>query len=592
MRKWLYRVALAAFIVFPCSCIREKNFESYAPEPEAISFVISGYATRSESLDQADALSGDGLRVNRYSLGTDDQGNMFTLEETVTLMGDWDDAPATRGTPAYTENVQDVHGSAFRGFLYNPTSGEKVDEGDFEAMEDGVRWRRQFGFDPWAQSDPLDFFLCMPTAPTGLTNVAYNKNSGTFSFDYETPATAEAQQDILFARRSLTAAEYETEQGTNGGASILFRHALTGIKFNLGNNNTDAETGTQPEGQVETFITRVEFIGLKGKGSAVFSPDERNETNTDDIGQYSSKTSFTWTYDTSAQPMTFSQEYTDADIQDFTLTSDTDPDTGETQTVETGSVHGPASFYAAGNLRNLNTENASLTFWFIPQAMTADVKLRVTFYVWNGVSQGEEITKELNLGSRILTQSAERQTNWEWKAGELRTFKLTPTAVDVGIEEFEEPDPETPLVIAQPDIRNTGNKDAWIRVALVGNWVDSNTGEIVTRYWNSAATTPAWVAITPWTESQGTFSPALTTGSGVWRKNGDYWYYNAIVPAGKRPGEAADGTGTYAPLFNTYTKPASPTEGVDLMFDVAVQAIDAAAGNSYSAAWTAVGAYN
>lgn len=582
MRKQLRLVAIAALGALTCSCIHEREFVQYALEPEAISFVLGSTLTRAEKETTP--------QVNRYSLGTDDHGNLFTLEETVTWMDDIGDSPATRGTPAYSENLQDALGSAFNGRAYNPTSGALViDDGAFQAMEDGVRWRRAFGFDPWLISNELTFFINMPAEVPGLTNTSFNKANGTFSFDYETPATAEEQQDLLVAKAALDKDSY-LSQYQSGGARILLRHALTGIKFAIGNNHTTAESGTQPEGQVETFITKVEFIGLKGKGSAVFNPDERYETTTDVVGTHSSKDSFTWTYDTTAEPMTFSQEFTETDIQDFSLTTSTDPETGETQTEETGTVHAPSSFYEAGNLRNLNTENASYTFWFIPQTMTADVKVRVTFYVWNGTSQGEKHTRELNLGSKILSQTSD--LNYEWEAGQIRTFKLSPTAVDVGIEEFAEPDPETPLVISQPDIRNTGSKDAWIRVALVGNWVDSNTGEIVTRYWNSAATTPAWADITPWAESQGTFSPALTTGSGAWRKNGDYWYYNAIVPAGKRPGEAADGTGTYAPLFNTYTKPASPTEGVDLMFDIVVQAIDAAAGNSYSAAWTAVGAYN
>lgn len=580
MRKWLYWGALAAVVMLPTSCIREKNFETYAPEPEAISFVISGYTTRSESVAKLE----DEVRVNRYSLGTDDHGNLFTLEETVTRMDDWGDAPATRGTPAYSENVQDVHGSSFRGILYNPTTGALVADDTFKAMEDGVRWRCEFGFNPWEQANPMTFFLSMPFEASGLSNIAYHRDNGKFSFDYETPGTAEDQQDILFASRMLQEDTYTNEQRSNGGASVLFRHALTGVKFNIGNNDTDETTGTQPENQVETFITKVEFIGLKSKGSAVFSPSG-NETTQDDRTEFTSKNSFVWSLDNTSTDMVFSQEFTENDIQDFSLVSVTDPETGETQSEETGSVHGAPSFYAAGNLRNLNTENASLTFWFIPQDITADLKLRVTFYVWNGVSQGEEITRVLDLGARIIAQSS--MTNKRWDAGELRTFKLTPSSVDVDITaDFDEVDAN---ILSTPEIRNTGNKEAYLRVAIVGNWVDSSTGEIVTRYWNTGVDPEVWTAISPWTESDGTFSPALTPNAGNWRKVGDFWYYTSSVPAGKRPGETAEG-GLYEPLFESYAKPASPTDDVELMLDLAVQAVDASAGASYTEAWTAVGA--
>ena len=46
----------------------------------------------------------------------------------------------------------------------------------------------------------------------------------------------------------------------------------------------------------------------------------------------------------------------------------------------------------------------------------------------------------------------------------------------------------------------------------------------------------------------------------------------------------------HEPLFESYAKPASPTDDVELMLDLAVQAVDASAGASYTEAWTAVGA--
>ena len=596
MRKQLSLAALAVVGALACSCIREKNFERYEPEPNAISFVLGSISTRTEADPE--------VQVNRYSLGTDDDGHLFTLEETVTWLDDIGDSPATRGTPAYTENLQDVHGSAFNARAYNATSVEPViGDGAFYAMEDGVRWRRAFDSDPWPESGNLTFFINMPVEAPGLNVTGYNKTNGTISFTYQTPETAAQQQDILFAKATLNKDTYMSAYQTNGGASILLRHALTGIKFAIGNNTTEAGE-RNPEGEVQTFITKVEFVGLASTGNAVYDQDDNDNpgesASTGDMANiHSSKTSFTWTnlanYNT-----VFSQEYTTENIIDYEY----DPENPD-------QVGAPESFYQtpngtpAGSLRNLNDAKASLTFWFIPQQMTADVKVRVTFYVWDGETEGEEVTRELNLGQAILNQQTTSTLNLNWQAGQIRTFTLTPTNIDVDIT--AEVDDENANMLDTPVIRNTGNKEAYLRVAIVGNWVDSDSGEMVLGYDKEVVDSGTgdisyvYAAITPWDETNtafGTFSPVLTPNSGNWRKKSDgYWYYTEKVPAGMKPGETALG-GAYEPLFESYTKAAPPItvsnavvvpEGVELMLDLAVQAIDAKAGNTYEAAWTAVG---
>ena len=587
MRKQLRLAAIAALGALTCSCIHEREFVQYALEPEAISFVLGSTLTRAEKEATP--------QVNRYSLGTDDHGNLFTLEETVSWLDDIGDTPVTRGTPAYSENIQDALGSAFNGRAYSSTNGTTpvIVDGAFYAMEDGHRWRRAFGFDPWPESDDLTFFINMPVEAPGLTITGYNPTNGTISFSYQTPETAEEQQDILFAKTTLNKESYIAAYESNaGGAPILLRHALTGIKFAIASNinDTDEDSGTQPEGQVETFITKVEFIGLKGKGTAVYHQDDSNESASTGDKQgdnyHSSKTSFTWTYDTTAEPMTFSQEYSEENIIDYSYDEENPDQVGAAE-----------SFYLAGNERNLNDEKASMTFWFIPQTMTADVKVRVTFYVWDGVHQGEEVTRELNLGSEILSQNS--NLNYEWKAGQIRTVTLSPTSIDVDIT--AEPDDEVENTLGTPVIRNTGNKEAYLRVAIVGNWVDAETGEIVLGYdkevtnASTGETTYTYATIAPWNENNTDFGTFTNLGaSGAWvQKSDGYWYYTRPVPAGMKPGETSEG-GSYIPLFEAYTKAALPIQSgttvlvpdtVDLMLDLAVQAVDAKAGNTYEAAW-------
>lgn len=567
MRKEIKLAALAAIgALLACSCVKEITEEpkQYTPESGVISFVLNGISTRADSETP--------IQTYTYNLGADDHGHAFSLNETVTWMEDLGAAsPTTRGTPVYTENVQDVYGNAFSGIIYSTgtTPSVVVGDGEFELQSDGKRWRRVFDADPWLQSDPLTFFLRMPVAATGLTGLAYSGSS--IAFDYATPATAAEQQDIVFASRTITKADYEAELTSNGGADLLFRHALTGVKFAIGNNTTTEDR--EPDGEVQTFITKVVIKGLKDKGHAVFTPDVTGEQNKDDKDIYSSQTSFVWTdVEGTTRTTAFSQEFSANDIQDFVY-----EDAGD-------KVGGPESFYAAGQNRNLNKDDASLTFWFIPQAITADLKMEVTFYVWDGQGKGEDQTLTLDMGTLILAQTS--STNKEWKAGQLRTFTLDPTTVDVDITDEVEGDTKSDV-----KIWNTGNKNAYIRVAIVGNWIDKSTGDILMGTVVDDGATGTFVPFIAWSETdteQGTFAGLPGPN---WVKNEDdgFWYYKYEVLPGKEPGETATG-GTANRLFETYKikLEATPIEGAGFKMDLVVQAVDAARGADYQAAWASV----
>ncbi len=114
---------------------------------------------------------------------------------------------------------------------------------------------------------------------------------------------------------------------------------------------------------------------------------------------------------------------------------------------------------AANN--NLNDEDGSLTFWFIPQAMTDDVTLEVTFCVKTPDTDGDEgggmITHTINFGEML--------SGVEWKAGELRTYTLEPEDVDVEIYDTMEGTSKTNL-----HVTNTGNVPEFVRMLVIGNW--------------------------------------------------------------------------------------------------------------------------
>ena len=540
MRKITILFASAAIIAAVCSCVREENFQEIEPvDPGTVSLVLGGIETRSETPSTVETFT--------YRLGEDGNGHIFTLDETVTEMGDLGDAPRaprTKGSPAYTSNVAAVYGGSFNGVIYG---GSSQIAGDGPFAESGGFWRRFLGSDPWVSNDELTFFLRMPASANGMSGLAYNTTAKTVSFDYTTPATASDQQDILFATRTVDKATYDSELASAGGAKVLFRHALTGVKFAIGNNTTDDDERF-PEDEVQTFITKVEIKGLKDKGSAVFSPDNSQEEDADNTDVYSSRSSFTWTIDDTSTDAVFTQTYDQNNIVDFVSGDDYD---------------GADSFYAAGQNRNLNDSQASLTFWFIPQDITTALEIDVTFYVWNGVSQGEEVTMTLNLGQLIAAQSS--TINKTWKAGQLRTFSLSPGVVDVEItDEMSDDKTEKSNVV----IKNTGNKDAYMRVAIVGNWVNTATGEIVA----------------PWDADNTTYGSFVgLPGTGWTKKSDGFWYYSEVVEPGKSPA---------VNIFTTYTVGTAPTvegvESVGLIMDLIVQAVDAAARSTCEDAWNSV----
>lgn len=580
MKKQLMQMAALAVTMgaLLCSCEREKDIEAANTLDSGIISLVMGQMTTRADL-------GPAIEVNTYPIGTNKDGYTLTLEETITDMGPLEDVPETRGTPAYTQNVTDVYGNSFNGVLYGST-GQIVGDDPFTVMDgvtgkDGMKvWRRIIGLNPFKQSDPLYFFLRMPESPIGVSNMAYSYSAGSIEFDYTTPSTAATQQDILFAARQLDEATYLNEFKTNGGASILFRHALTGVKFAIGNNNTTAGA-RHPNGTVETFITEVAIKGLKNQGHAKFIPvGTENGTQVDDITEYTSKDSFTWTNLTGSTSVVFTQTFGEDDIQDF-------------QQDANDQVGAPTSFYAAGEDRNLNKADASLTFWFIPQAMTADVKITVKFKIWDGQDLGDEETLDLNLGSVILAQTDKPgYTNKDWKAGQLRTFKLIPNMVDVDITDDVSGYTKSNVVI-----RNTGNVKAFIRAHIVANWFGSvgtdGMDGIAVGYTSQTSSTfvDAWRR----NGSSDNYGGAFTSlpGSGWVEATDGFFYYTQPVDPG-----AATGTA----LFNTYSLPSENVpqiwylgttrtqfQNVRLVMEIPVQAIMAKDNYTYTQAWEEAG---
>ena len=582
MRKHLIFAALAAFgALIISSCEREKDIETYTAKADEVSLVLGGIATRSAEYSPV-------IR-NNYDLGEEVEGVKLYLEEVVTEMGDLvDDTPETRGTPAYSQNVTQVHGTTFNGEIHG-AGGRVAADGPFNIFGlSGGRnaWRRELGFDPWQKAGgDVTFFLHMPATQTGVTNLVASYAANSIEFDYATPAKAADQQDILFASRNLDFDTYVSEYKTNGGSPVLFRHALTGVKFAIGNNTTQAGART-PDDEIQTFITKVEIKGLKDKGHAKYVP-AGTETNTDDTDEFSSASSFTWS-NLSSTDLVFTQTYGDDNIVDFA--------SGD-------GVNAPDSFYDGGANRNLNDNKASMTFWFIPQTVTDDLVVTVTLKVWNGIggNMGEEQTLELEMG-KLLKNST---TNAVWKAGQLRTFTLKPNVVDVDIDDDVDGFKKTNVVIT-----NTGNVDAYIRANIVANWWGkTRTGDdgVALGYLGNADNTAPLSPLTfvdPWELDYDTLKDNYNgefqelPGDDWVRADDGFFYYKNVVKPGEETGsklfkeyELNTENGGIIPkiMYLSTTGGYLPFTNIRLVMDLTVQAVDATGLADYKAAWAAAG---
>lgn len=543
------------------SCEKERSHNDLNLDANSIAFTLQGAAKTRTA--ESGVVSSQYLPVK-----IDLDGRTYSLEETVVRM-DSEVSPATKGTPAYTSNVSTLYGSFNALAHVAGSSTVAIPDGAFQ-YDSGV-WVQKYATDPWANGESLFFYMRMPASPAGVSNLVYGSPAeGKISFNYTSPETAAEQQDILFAGRPLTKSQYVANY-EHVGAPVLFHHALTGVKFAIGNDDDDIAAN-------QVKITKVEFSGLYGQGSCVVTPrKEAGQADYEDneTGDYSSGDGSTVVWTTSgAITNTYSATFNaDGTTVDFT--------SGSFENM--GSY--PDSFSAAGNTKNLNDGDATQTFWLIPQAMTDDVKLAITFS-YGGTTK----TFAIDFGEVLAAK------NVVWKAGEIRTYSLRVNDVNVKIEDelvTEQGLSESGITLyggtkSNVVITNTGNTDAYIRAAIVGQWVDENDNPVFsftdfTDLSHLIKDVDSWYMDQFVTEARtfGTFSGLVGYNadySGDWVKGDDgYYYYKKVVPAG----ESIPSTD---PLFESFTvninnipqiRLAGQLQQVHLMLDVATQAISA-----------------
>ena len=603
MKKFYFVLAVLAMASLTGCKINEFERDTYVPKKGEIVFRLANSNTRSADVNAT-------VQGVSIPLGKDGTGNELFLEETITRLGDISYESfesATRGTPAYTENFSDLYGD-FKAAAFR-TSGSAFeasafDDGVFESVGSGV-WKRKF-IDDVKDQFPLYFFLRAPYDQEGVavTNLKYNTSNGSITFDYDGSSltSASAQKDLLFTSRSVQEGEYEDLITKSKAIPVLFHHALTGIKFANFFDNPDLDT--------KTYITKVVITGLADGGQCVLTPRQETDGYVDDkTGDFSSKTVAVWdpaklTY---GENVSYTQTFDEANDEiDF----------AENGSFGTSGSYAGTSFDDAATQNNLNKADGSLTFWFVPQQLTENTKMTISYKVINtkNGNKTHEDEDTIAFGDMTRKQTKNEETGEitygayaTWKAGELRTYTLKPRYIEV---ELIDKMSEDKFTKSDVKISNNGNVYEYVRVNLIGNWVGkvqtkenvfteeetilfgyaAQTGDARVEAWNDkdgktnygtfVNLVPKSTAIIPHTDEAE--AAAVTDGLILnnWVRYDKYYYY--IHPIG--PNESVTDQ-----MFESYTVGVSPefwipdqwgtrrkAGDVHLIMDVIVQAIPAA----------------
>lgn len=461
----------------------------------------------------------------------------------------------TKGAPVYTEtfkfkNISTVpyttEGSLFTdvksyysGCLQESTLTYAFDFND-PGWPDGVTDMRFFFGAPVTIDGTGAAAYDKDNTDHGCYGVTLNASANTISFYYKSPAAAADQTDILFTSKKVNRANYIA----NTPEYILFYHALAGVKFKSANAEREAKAATAGNTmKVTTAIKSVKLYNVVSEGSCILTPQADGYTandsnaatdtsaNTGSVPK--SKSCNNWTLGTATSEFMITEE--------GTVNNEIYPET----TGFEGANSSQLGQY------NINKSDFSDTFFFIPQTTGTDTELEIVYTL--STDPTTEITKKVKLPGQV------------WDAGYIYTYTLSANHVDVAIaDNVVDSGDKVDRIKKDLTIKNTGNVDAYMRVAVVGNWFD-NEGNIVA----------------PWKlgSSEGRLIPVegsddyQTYNADCWQlKDDGYYYYKYIV----RPGDTI-----LNPLFYSYEVWDSPhdyffKDRAHLEMDILVQSFDAA----------------
>ena len=585
--KHFYGVSLLTAVCL-AACTPENEFIRSNGNLKSLAFAVSTSNDQSTSTRSGE----ESYVVDTFVLGNDTLSLVCTVTDLDTPAPEVQDSPVTRGTPIYTRkdgtnslyNLQTIYGnfnvsgyivkgegasSTLEPFYFNKTSDDRkstiMGENDpedtyenikyvFDGETDGyeIESGSKTGWEYWHPADgtgaddfywwkdahhadknyKLAFYAYAPTSTVekGIatwkngTKEALDKTNffpqGKIIFEYTVPKAlsgysnrdAEVQPDILVGATEPKLRDQLDKQTINSTEHYIvplkFFHALCGVNFKADKKLAENESGL--------VIHSVTLSGFKNSGKCTFT------LGTPTTGKSENKISWDFTgYDghDGTYTQTFSYEVpTSSDFKDDKITD------------KDATIYGPMEGdYASGNY-------ASKNFMLIPQTYgtggdAPDAKISIN-YTYNG----ETKTKTTSFAG----------TSYTWYAGKLYTYSIKKIADDIDVDIVETFDPTTKTK-SNVTVKNTGTSNAYVRAAVIANWVDEN-GIIV------APCEPTFTPGTNWIEGSDGF-----------------YYYKNIILGGHIPANY---------LIGSYTAGTSPVKGAHLEMSVIGQGIKAGTGTS------------
>ena len=571
MKKFYFVLAVLATAALT-SCVQEQSFNNHIFQEGDVAFFLQAGPSTKAAEAASPVRKGASIQIGEI-------GNQsIILEETITDLSYV--IPATKGTPVFTENVGTLYKDNLGvysswdefGEATYTTEGknESTDESTNVTTVDGWSYFHRYDNAPWpANNGAVDFYMRMPA--DALTIPAENYDGGQIEFEYTSPATAAEQQDLIFAYASITEKQNK-DAFSSGGVPVTFYHALTGVKFAIG--NTAAELSSKG-----IAITGIKFTNLANTGTCYVTPSATSKVSWDASATEGNEISQTFDYsaDGDAQVITFDQTNNTNNFGD--------------------------SFFTGGTSQNVNNAKASYTFWLIPQSFpsTSTAVMRIS-YTMSGRNEYLDVSLKDFFGSH------------PWAAGQLRTVTIKLDEVNVMITDNVTKGANavagngfSGTKKTNVQIKNTGDTPAFIRAAIVGQWLDSDgnpvfgfTDEINQLYivesWyedqfvkTTAGTHGTFVGL-PGYKNSASFKAdegATADANGItpgWQLCTDgYYYYTKIV----QPGEYTGST-----LFTSYETLIAPetiiagdhmdTESMHFVLEISTQAITAVKTDGFS----------
>lgn len=540
-------VAVAAF-----AACNEEPKENLIPEQADANQLIFTVGGVDKIETKANVHKATRVQTDRIALSEPGDPDQLFLIETVEDMDNtyYSTNVDTKGIPVYTETFA----GTYKNFSTIPYQGTaQITEGvksTWSGLIQSSTNRYAFDFTAgWPGENDILFFMGAPADLTkvadtnlGYSNLALDATNKKISFDYTSPYLtkkgegdnviltlddASKLQDLLFTCKNVSKEEYR-----KGGATILFYHTLAGVKFKSGNAVREGTTKQSSGTEIAniTNITSIKFTNIRTSGHCELTPSQ-SYSNTDSNASASvpkSSAAAVWTNLDGTADFSISTRgvvNNDGQFVDATAFEGTN-DLGQ---------------------KNLNSSNFDQTFMFVPQETgnEGDCILTIEYEIGS-----KKFTKMVNFGKR------------KWEAGKLYTYTLTANHVAVSVADDMVANAAGVENQKKNNVRikNSGNIDEYIRIAIIGNWYDSH----------SYATDGQDQIVCPWDPTdlnQGEFDG----WNSLWVKGDDgFYYYTYKVAAGQ-----------YVDVkpFVSYTVGKCPFTMYDtkahLEIDILVQAIDA-----------------